>query len=180
MPLEFNETQLEKKLNGKIRFFVVLISLVFLFVLFRLGYLQILKGSKYSALSTNNRIRLTRIPGPRGIILSKNNEILVKNTPSFDLNIIPQDTPDIDKVLNDLSVLLTLDKKLLKNKVDNKRGRPPFEPITIKKELSWTEMSLVLSKKMDLGGVCVDVVPKRLYCLGTFASHVFGFLGKIN
>jgi penicillin-binding protein 2 len=41
-------------------------------------------------------------------------------------------------------------------------------------------MSLVLSKKMELQGVNIGVVPKRLYCLGSLAPHVFGFLGEID
>ena len=180
MALTFNENLVEKTLNRKIRVSVLLITLIFLFVFSRLCYLQILKGSKYSELSKNNRIRITKLPAPRGIIRSKNNEVLVKNIPSFDLNLIPQDTPDIDSILEAVSALLQLNKKGLEKRVEKKRGRPPFEPITLKKELSWKEMSLVLSKKMDLKGVTIDVVPKRLYCLGDFAPHVFGFLGEID
>ena len=33
---------------------------------------------------------------------------------------------------------------------------------------------------MSLQGVSIGVVPKRLYCLGSFAPHVFGFLGEID
>jgi len=180
MALDFNENIIEKNLNKKIRLAAVLISITFCFIVFRLYYLQILKGSKFTELSTNNRIRITTLPAPRGIILSKNRDVLVTNIPSFDLNLIPQDTPDHNKVLEDLSALLCIDRSVLQKKYDSQRGRPPFEPVTLKKELSWNEMSLVLSQKLDLPGISIDVVPKRLYCGDSFAPHVFGFLGEVD
>ncbi len=180
MSIQFDEKNLALLLNKKIRLSVILIAVVFLFICFRLGYLQILKGSKYSALSTNNRIRITKTPDPRGLILSKQNQALVKNIPSFDLHLIPQDTPDIDTVLLNIAELLQIHFEDLKEVVKKNAGRPPFKPISLKKELSWNEMSLVLSKKLDLQGITVETVPKRLYCLGTFASHIFGFLGEID
>ncbi len=175
-----NDNLIGKKLAAKIRFSVVIIILAFVFIFSRLWYLQILKGGEYKELSVNNRIRVSKTPAPRGLILSRDEDVLVKNTPSFDLNLIPQDTPEIDRVLETLSTLFFLDLGALKKKVLKKKGRPPFEPITLKKELSWHEMSLILSKKMDLRGVAIDIVPKRLYCLGSFAPHVFGYLGEVS
>ncbi len=180
MPLSLNENTTDRLLNKKIRLTVILVSITFLFLFFRLGYLQILKGLKYNALSSNNRIRVSKTVDPRGIIFSKQQEVLVKNIPSFDLSLIPQDTPDANAVLNSISSLLHLDRKELTERLLKKKNRPPFEPITLKKELRWNEMSLVLSKKMELQGISVAVVPKRFYSLGTFAPHVFGFLGEIN
>ena len=54
---------LEKDLNKKIPLAVTFVLICGFFVFFRLWYLQILKGAVYSDLSTNNRIRITSIPG---------------------------------------------------------------------------------------------------------------------
>ena len=180
MSLKLNETAVEKSINNRIRIIVVFITLFLVFVFSRLWYLQILKGERFNELSINNRIRITKIPDSRGRILSKGGEVLVKNIPSFDLSLIPQDAPDINKVLKNVSELLGLDLKKLLDKYEKKKNRPPFEPILLKEELPWNEMSLVLSTKMDLPGINVTVVPKRFYCVGSFAPHVFGFLGKAN
>ncbi len=180
MPLKLNVSAIEKGLVKKIKITAVLITLFLFFIFSRLWYLQIIKGEKYNELSINNRIRITKIPDSRGRILSKRNEVLVKNIPSFDLNLIPQDTPDIKKSIKDVAGLLNIDPKILWKKYEKKKNRPPFEPLTLKEELLWKEMSLVLSKKTDLPGVTVVVVPKRFYCLDNFAPHVFGFLGKAN
>lgn len=180
MAVAFDENILEKLLNKKIRFAAVLVSLCFLFIFCRLYYLQILKGSKFIEQSTSNRIRVTTIPAPRGIIYSKTGEALVTNKPSFDLNLIPQDTPDAKKILDAVAALLSIPRPLLQKKLDNQKGRPPFEPATLKKELAWEEMSLILSKKTDLQGVAIEVVPTRHYSGGVAAPHVFGFVGEID
>ncbi len=180
MSAEFHDIITERSLNRKIRLSVILVTLLFLFVFSRLVYLQILKGGIYSKLSTSNRIRVTKLPAPRGIIFSKSGQVLVKNKPSFDLTLVPQDTENMSVVLEDISSLLGISNKTLKQRVEKKRGRPPFEPITLKKELTWAEMSLILSRKMDLRGVSIDVVPTRLYGSSCRASHVFGFLGEIS
>lgn len=170
----------EKFFNKRVRAAVILILIACAFIVMRLYYLQVLKGSKYVELSTSNRIRVSTIPAPRGIFFSRGNELLVTNNPSFDLSLIPQDTPDVDSVLGGLATLLDLDKKELMKKLAAGRGRPPFEPITLKKELAWRDMSLVLAHKMDLPGVSIEVLPKRQYYAKNFAPHVFGFLGEIN
>ena len=149
-------------------------------IILRLCYFQIIKGAKYTELSTNNRIRQTALPAPRGHILSSDNQTLVDNSPSFDLTLIPQDAVNIDKLLNEVSTLLNINKEELENQVRNRRGRPGFEPIPLKKDLTWNEMSTVLSKKIDLPGISINVVPRRRYLGPANASHVFGFLGEVE
>jgi len=180
MPIALQDDHFEKAFQHKIRFAAIIISLVFVFILSRLVYLQVLTGNRYVELSTTNRIRVTKTPYPRGIFFSQNRDPLVKNTPSFDLTLIPQDTPNAEKAVGEISELLKIDRALLADAVMKKRGRPPFEPIVLKKEISWNEMSLVLSRRVALQGIQISVTPKRLYCLGNFASHVFGFLGEID
>ncbi len=178
--VDISDHLVEKFLNNRVRLAVILMLVACGLIITRLYYLQILKGSKYVELSINNRLRITTIPAPRGIIFSKKNEVLASNNPSFDLNLIPQDTPDVNAVLDKISVMFNINKQLMKKKVAAQRGRPPFEPVTLKKELPWEEMSLALTHKMDLPGISIDVVPKRYYCTESLAPHVFGFLGEID
>ena len=133
MALDFKETKQDKAFNGKVKFAVILIAVFFSLIILRLCYFQIIKGAKYTELSTNNRIRQTALPAPRGHILSSDNQTLVDNSPSFDLTLIPQDAVNIDKLLNEVSTLLNINKEELENQVRSRRGRPRFEPIPTKK-----------------------------------------------
>ena len=178
--VDISDHLVEKFLNNRVRLAVILMLVACGFIVARLYYLQILKGNKYVELSINNRLRVTTIPAPRGIIFSKKNEALAANNPSFDLNLIPQDTPDVNAVLEKISGMFNINKQLMQKKIAAQRGRPPFEPVTLKKELPWEEMSLALTKKMDLPGISIDVVPKRYYTTENLAPHVFGFLGEID
>ncbi|MCX8042989.1 MAG: penicillin-binding protein 2 [Desulfobacterota bacterium] len=180
MAVVLNEALVEKEIKTKIRRVAIVISICFLFIFFRLYYLQILKGSLYSQQSVNNRIRLSSIPAPRGIMRAKTGEVLVGNKPSFDLILIPQDTPKVSETLDALAALLNLPREALQKRYEKQKGRPPFEPVTLKKDLSWDNMSLILAKKPELQGVSIDVVPTRSYASNIFAPHVFGFVGEID
>jgi penicillin-binding protein 2 len=125
-------------------------------------------------------VRVTTICPPRGNIFARNGEVLVDNRPSFDLTLIPQDTPDSATVLEKISFLLEEDKNVFENKLLKKKKRPPFEPVTLKQELAWNQMSLVLANRVDLHGISINVVAKRHYCLGTAAGHLLGYLGEID
>jgi len=180
MALDFKETKQDKNLNRKIKAAVIIVAVFFSLILLRLCYLQIIKAAKYSELSSNNRIRQTTLPAPRGHIYAQDNQTLVENIPSFDLALIPQDAVDVEILLENVSNLLGIDKDTLERQVHSRQGRPRFEPIPLKKDLSWNEMSTVLSKKIDLPGISINVVPRRRYVPGAGAPHVLGFLGEAS
>jgi len=171
---------LEKDLNRKIPLAVMFVLLCIFFVFFRLWYLQILKGAIYSDLSANNRIRVTSIPAPRGFIFDRTGAALVENIPSFDLTLTPQDTPDKPEILQKLSLLLQEPLDTLTKKLELGRGRPPFEPVVLKQNLSWKQMAAITSNRIDLSGVNIEVIPQRRYHLGPGSSHLLGYLGEID
>jgi penicillin-binding protein 2 len=166
--------------SKKVPFAVLFILVGFFFIFFRLWYLQILKGSFYNDLSTNNRIRVTKIPAPRGFIYARHGEVLAENLPSFDLSLILQDAPDKELVLSKAASLLQMPIELFEKKLAQSKGRPPFEPVILSQNLSWKQMSAVLSNRIDLPGVNIEVVPQRQYRLAAPSAHLLGYLGEID
>lgn len=70
--------------NEVVRFLpLVILVLVFLVLFLRLFTLQVVRASYYARLSDENRIRTELITAPRGIILDRNGQALVRNTPAF-------------------------------------------------------------------------------------------------
>src|SRR5437899_11554332 len=57
----------------------------------RLWYLQVERGAQMRYYSDQNRIRLVRVPAPRGVVYDRHGEILVDNRPSFDVVFVPED-----------------------------------------------------------------------------------------
>ena len=171
---------IEKDLNKKIPLAVTFVLICIFFIFFRLWYLQILKGAVYCDLSTNNRVRITGIPAPRGFIFDRTGAALVENLPSFDLTLTPQDTTDEQEVLQNLSLLLREPIDGLAKKLEQGSGRPPFEPVVLKQNLTWKQMAAITSNRIDLDGINIEVVPQRKYHLGSGSSHLLGYLGEID
>ena len=56
-------------------------------------------GERYTFLSENNRVRIKRVPGTRGMIFDRQGELLVDSRPSFDLIFVPEDAGDPQSTL---------------------------------------------------------------------------------
>lgn len=145
----------------------------------RLWYVQIYKGDHYHKLSINNRIRRIEIPAPRGIIYDRNGKVLLGNRPFFDLVYIPQYVQEKDKTLQILSQLLKEPVSNFERMLRANRGRPKFLPITIKRNLSLQEVSLVESNKVFLSGIEIATAPRRDYT-SSAPAHLVGYIGEIS
>lgn len=157
----------------------VVVMLTCMILIVRLWYVQVFKGDYYVKISENNRIRRIEIPAPRGMIFDRNGAVLLGNRPFFDLVYVPQYVKDKESVLKILSNLLhepiaNFDRMLRSNV-----GRPEFLPITLKRNLSAYEVSLIESNKVFLPGIEVNVAPRRDYNDKTQA-HIVGFMGEID
>src|SRR5574344_2006825 len=69
--------------RGKI--YRVFIVVIFLLLLMRIAYLQVIKYEKYSYLAQKNRVKLRKIEAQRGNIYDKNGNLIVTNTMGYRL-----------------------------------------------------------------------------------------------
>ena len=146
----------------------------------RLIYLQILHGERYTFLSENNRIRLKRVPGTRGMVLDRYGQLLVDSRPSFDLFFVPEDSDQPENTLRLLARYLKWDEsEILKTYEDNK-SRAAFDEITLGRDVEWSTIVAVETHQLDLPGVTLRARPRRNYADGPAAAHVLGYLGEIN
>lgn len=153
----------------------IIIGLI-LIICLRLWQLQLVEGDKFRKLSENNRLRILQTPAARGIIYDKNGKPLVKNIPFFSVSIVfdSRNYPDIQA----LSLLLNMDRKEIEQKL--KRQNSPFIPIKLKQGLNFKEIALIESRKSDFPGIFIETDVSREYLTGRVASHIIGYLGKIN
>jgi penicillin-binding protein 2 len=153
---------------------------VFIVLLMRLVYLQVVAGDDYYRLSMNNSIRLQTVDPPRGLILDRYGTKLAENRPSFDVSFTPKDAGDVGRVLSELSTHLNVPADELQGKVKNSRGLAAFRPVLLKQDIGRDMLAAVEAHKMDMPGVSVQVRLRRNYLYGLNASHVIGYLGEIN
>lgn len=76
-----------------VRFFRIGLLLVFALLVGRLYQLQIVRGDAYRTDADDNRFRLVESPAPRGVMYDRTGQILVRNRPSFEISLVPDDLP---------------------------------------------------------------------------------------
>jgi penicillin-binding protein 2 len=156
---------------------LVIIGVFFLLILGRLFYLQILRGDYYRSLSTSNHIRIVGRPAPRGLIVDRNGEMLADNYPAFTVALIYS---EFDQRNSDLTAgLLGMHPDLFAEHLANAAERP-YRPYTIIDGLSVDEASPVADNLYRIGGLILDVVPKRRYHHSRAFCHITGYVGLSN
>ena len=177
---EINRQEVAPKLRGRARLLYGVLIVVFLGLLTRLISLQIVQGERYTFLSENNRIRIKRIPGTRGMILDRRGQLLVDSRPSFDLLFIPEDAADPEQTLRLLAHYLRHDEKEMLEILEANKQRPAFEEVVLGKDVDWATVVAVESHQLDLPGVTLRSRPRRNYSEGAMGAHVLGYLGEIG
>lgn len=158
----------------------VIVVLVFFTLAVRLWYLQVKENEHYNELSLNNSTRLVKSPAPRGVIYDRLGIKIAENRPGFDLYLVPEDVKDWVKTKAMLKELVEIDDETIEEKLKKSKGRPPFQAITLKEDLSWEETVRVESYKYEMPGIILDVAPKRSYIFGETTAHLIGYLGEIS
>ncbi len=153
---------------------------VFFLIALRLWYLQILNGDYFRDRSENNRLRTVFVPPPRGLILDREGRVLVKNRPSFNVELVTEDSPNPRETIRALAEITGYDARELLDRVRNQKKRRRFEPKLILKDISRDLVAKVSAKRFRLPGVIVNVVPTRNYLYGKLAAHVLGYIREIT
>lgn len=163
------------------RFFWVssLTLLIIVGISFRLWYIQIYKGDYYQNLSQRNRLRKIELPAPRGSIYDRSGKTILTNRAFFDLVYVPQYIKDSQKTLKVLSRLLNIPIQTLEARLKRGQGRPKFFPITLKKNLTTHEVSIIETNKIFLPGIEINSVPRRDYSSSP-PPHLVGHLGEVS
>lgn len=168
------------ELRIRARWLYLIVIFAFLSLTINLLLLQVLQGERYSFLSENNRVRIKRMPGTRGMILDRAGQLLVDSRPSFDLLFVPEDTNDPENTLRLLARYLGRDEKELLAILEENRKRPAFQELLLGRDVDWPTVVAVESHQLDLPGVNLRARPRRSYADGPVGAHVLGYLGEIG
>ncbi len=155
-------------------FLLTFLVAIFLLILGRLFYLQVIRGEHYKKLAGRNFKRLRKIYPPRGDILDRGRKPLAYDIPEY---ILLLDAARLNK--KELNTLEDNIKKLfginLKDLLDE--GVKSIEPIRLKSSLTQEDIDKYHANADRLPGVYIETVPKRFYPEGRLASHVLGYVG---
>jgi penicillin-binding protein 2 len=168
---------------------VIFVVFLFLIIVGRLYYLQIMRGDYYQFFSRENSIREVEVPALRGMIFDYNGNILVDNRPSFNLVYIPQYVVDKDSAIASVASLLDIDERAINETLNGLRNLPKYYPRVIKADLSEEDVARIKAHKIpwhdeyssvDLRGIEVHYRYVRTYPDGKLMSHQLGYLREID
>ncbi|MCB0343885.1 MAG: penicillin-binding protein 2 [Bdellovibrionales bacterium] len=166
--------------GSRLGFGAVLVCLILSLLGVRLWYLQVAQGAYYRDLSENNRTRTIRTVAPRGNIYDRDGRILVQNRPAFNVSLMLEDVPEMDKALKRLAEITSRQEQDLADLLKRGGRRYPFEPQVVMADVSRVDLARVKERNFDLPGVIVDILPARAYPHGDLAPHVFGYAREIS
>jgi penicillin-binding protein 2 len=177
--MELN-TQRMEDFRGRYRYLVAFAAVAFFVIVIFLWYLQVIKGSDFRQMSTNNCIRIREDPAARGMILDRKGRLLALNRPSFEVYLVPEDLKENLEVLVKAGQMLNMNPEEIKEKLQTQKKRTPFRPVKIKSDIEWNELARLETSRVHLPGLLVDVRPRRAYHYGQLASHLIGYLGEVD
>ncbi len=174
---------------------LILISLLFLGVLgalvFRLHQLQVVEAQIWVERAEEQRAELVRVPADRGIVYSRNGELLVRNVPAFRVVVVPALLPDVDDEPEEREAVLRRVAELISRPYDEVEemvaqvsdpelaSYAPYESLTIARQIDRQLAMMISEEGLTLPGIQVEVYPRRQYPYGSLVSQIIGYLGAI-
>ncbi len=153
---------------------------IFVLLLLRVWFLQIIKGDYYKDLSENNRMRTVYLNPQRGLIYDRNGKIVVNNAPGFILYLVPEDIKNRNDTINALGSILEMEPGEIEMQLNTKRNQPSYLPVKIKGNLSMREVAMLEIHKLDLPGTRIGAESQRNYPHGVLAAHLVGYVGEVS
>ncbi|MBF0536874.1 MAG: penicillin-binding protein 2 [Nitrospirae bacterium] len=147
---------------------------VFILLVLRLYYMQILKGSEYRDAADSNRVRVVMLPAPRGTIYDRNGVALVTNKPYFYASVMPG-TKGLD--IKALAALLGSDEAKLQQRL-KREEKAIFNTTVLKEGLSFRDVQRIEARRSDFPGLIIETSLTRNYVYKGVGSHIIGYLGK--
>lgn len=159
---------------------VVIIATLSLLLVGRLVWLQVVRYDYYTDLSQGNRVRIEPLPAPRGIIYDRQGLILAENQPAYQLELVPEQVPDLDATLQGLVRIGLLDADDVDDAKRTVRSRRPFDSVPIRLHLSESDMAAFGVNRFEFPGVDIRTRLARSYPQGETAVHALGYVGTVS
>ena len=167
----------------RLRVLVASIAMLLGFALLagRLVYLQVVRHDDLQEQAESNRTAIVPIVPNRGLILDRNGITLATNYSAYTLEITPSRLGRaLEPTIDELAQIIEIqprDRRRFKKLVDESKS---FESLPIRTRLTDTEVAQFAAQRFRFPGVEIKARLFRNYPFGPLASHVMGYIGRIN
>jgi len=160
---------------------VAFVLICFGLLVARWVWLQVVKHNQYMAKAEDNRIALVPIVPTRGLIMDRNGVVLATNDSAYTLEITPSKLEaNPDSVIDELSKLVAIDPRDRRRFKQLMGEAPSYSSIPLRTRLSDEEVARFAAERFRFPGVEVQARLLRQYPMKEVASHVLGYIGRIN
>jgi penicillin-binding protein 2 len=159
---------------------------IFVFIFFcllaaRFVWLQGYRHDHYAAQAEENRISVVPVVPNRGLIVDRNGVVLARNFAAYTLEITPSKIDrSLDELIDALGTLVEIqpkDRRRFRRQLEESKN---FESLPIRTRLTDEEVARFTAQRYRFPGVDIQARLFRQYPLGAVASHVIGYIGRIN
>jgi penicillin-binding protein 2 len=158
----------------------VFVLAAFSLLLVRLVYLQVLQYDYYRTKAEDNRISIVPIMPNRGLILDRSGTVLARNYSAYTLEISPGKVADLEKTIDELAAIVEIrasDRTRFKRLRIEAKGA---DSLPIRTRLTDEEVAKFAVNRYRFPGVDIQARLFRQYPLNELASHLVGYIGRIN
>lgn len=157
---------------------VVLAAFAILFA--RFFYLQVIQSAYYTTKAEDNRIFIMPIPPNRGLILDRSGVVLARNYSAYTLELTLSKIADLEGMIEELATLVDIqpkDRRRFRKLREESKG---LDTLPLRTRLTDKEVARLAVNRHRLPGVDIKGRLFRQYPLGELASHVVGYIGRID
>ena len=169
-----------KRYQIRITLSFIFILLCFLVIFIKLFFLQIVEYEKYKSRAQKNRIVVHPLIPDRGKILDRKGKLVADNEIYYTLEVVPKNISNIDDTYSKLQTYIKLTKKDKERFKRLSEIAADFSSIPIKIRLTDKEIALFSANRYLFPEVDLKYRFYRNYPYGRSASHLLGYLGRIN
>jgi len=156
------------------------VVVLFLVLLARFFYVQVLEYQRYHTLAENNRITIVPTPPNRGLIFDRHGVVMAHNYSAYTLELTPSKIGNLNATINGLAQLVEITPAQRKRFAKLMAESRNFETLPLRTQLTDKEVARLAANYYRFPGVEVKARLFRQYPLGESASHLLGYTGRIN
>ena len=170
-----------RRFRARIYTVSLIVLLAFLFLILRLFYLQLWRYQDLNEQAESNRTAIVPIVPNRGVIMDRNGVVLATNYSAYTLEITPSKAQlPIDELIDRLAEIVDIqgrDRRRFKKMREESKS---FDSVPIRTRLSDQEVARFAAQRFRFPGVEIRARLFRSYPFNGLASHVIGYIGRIN
>ena len=146
----------------------------------RFFYLQVIQHQHFQTLAETNRIAIVPIVPNRGVVTDRNGIVLAQSYSGYTLEITPSRIKNLDETIDALAQIVDVrdrDRKRFRKLMEESRN---FESLPLRTRLTDEEVARFAVHRYAFPGVEIKARLFRQYPFGEVASHVTGYISRIN